>query len=655
MHEKALSKKNSSQASGASPSKLSALSLVVILLGAMAIVISALRQVSVPNLTWLTMVALVLFVAPITTIHMPRIKARVTIGDAITFACAALFGPDAAVIAAAADGVFTSVKLTKSPRKILYNTSMSALSMVAANTVTTMAFDKFGTSTSSMTVAHLAEAMALFTVVYFLVSTCLIAAYLAVSSGEPFWKVWKENCLWSSISYAASGISALGVYLLVGRFGYYSFLIPVGLMGFVYLFYRAYFQKVESANKRADFIEEQLRQSQKMEAVGRLAGGVAHDFNNILTAILIYSDLILSTLNERDPLRKHVEEIQKAGNRAASLTRQLLAFSRKQILQPKVINLNDIVRDLNDMMSRLIGEDIELSSVLDRHLSDIKADPSQIEQVIMNLVINARDAMPKGGQIVIETVNISLDQESELFQSVPLQPGDYACLSIRDTGCGMDAETASHIFEPFFTTKGEGKGTGLGLSTAYGIINQSGGFIAVESEPGRGTAFTIYLPALVESSTKKEERALRAVVQPSPATILLVEDEEMVRTLLRTILRTSNYTVLEAGSGPEAITLCEHYYAPIHLMVTDVVMPQMSGRELAERLIESRPGLKVLYVSGHTDDAIFRHGVMTEEMNFLQKPFLPDDLLRKVQEMLADQVTKPHSKKDSSRRSSAII
>lgn len=624
-------------------------------MGALAVIIAALRQAAIPDLTWLTMVVLVLCVAPVTSIHMPRIKAGVTIGDAITFACAALFGPNASVIVAAADGVFSSTRMTRSPRKILYNTATSALSMVAANIVTKLAFTGFGTNTESLTVARLAAALALFTLVYFLTSTSLIAAYLAVSNNESFWKAWKENCMWTSISYAASGVSALGVYLLVGRFGYYSFLIPVGLMGFVYLFYRAYFQKVESANQRADFIEEQLRQSQKMEAVGRLAGGVAHDFNNILTAILIYSDLLLGALDERDPLRKQVEEIQKAGNRAASLTRQLLAFSRKQILQPKVINLNDIVRDMKDMMERLIGEDIELTAVLDRHLSDVKADPGQIEQVIMNLVINARDAMPQGGHIVIETTDIFPGQDNDSPHSASLPSGDYVCLSIRDTGCGMDSETASRIFEPFFTTKGEGKGTGLGLSTAYGIISQSGGSIEVESEIGKGTAFSIYLPALAKERSKKEEPARSVPAPSSPGTILLVEDEDMVRTLLYTILKAEGYTVLEAGSGPEAIELSEHYGAPIQLMVTDVVMPQMSGRELVERLSHSRPDLKVLYISGHTDDAIFKHGVMTEEMNFLQKPFLPEELIRKVREMLVRQSSEQSSTKDSSHSLSAII
>jgi signal transduction histidine kinase/CheY-like chemotaxis protein len=632
---------NNSRTSGASSSKLSVLSTGVIVSGAMAVVIAVLRQSFVSDLQWLTMVALVLFVAPITTIHMPRLKAGVTIGDAVTFTCAALFGPDASVIAAAADGIFSSTTITKSPRKILYNTSMSVLSMVAANTLTQLAFKNFGINTKSLTVAELAAALGLFTLVYFSVSTFLIAAYLAVASNESFWKSWKENCMWTSISYAASGVSAMGAYLLVDRFGYYSFIIPVGLMGFVYLFYRVYFQKVESAHQRVDFIEQQLRQSQKMEAVGRLAGGVAHDFNNLLTAILIYSDLILNALDERDPLRKQVEEIQKAGNRAASLTRQLLAFSRKQILQPKIFNLNTTVRDMKDMMARLIGEDIELVTSFDRRLNDIEADPGQIEQVMMNLIINARDAMPQGGQIIIETTNISIDQGSYLSRTKSLQPGEYVQLSIRDTGCGMDSQTASRIFDPFFTTKDEGKGTGLGLSTVYGIITQSGGHIEVESEPDKGATFRVYLPGLPKKRLEKEESDSADISQSQPATILLVEDEEMVRGLLRTILKTSGYTVIEAGSGQEALALCEHYSAPIHLMVTDVVMPHMSGRELAERLTESRPGLKVLYISGHTDDAIFKHGVMAAEMNFLQKPFLPDDLLGKIRELLFDQSLKP--------------
>lgn len=646
---------NSSRASGASSPKLFALSAFVIVSGALAVIIAALRQASVPDLTWLTMVALVLFVAPITTIHMPRMKAGITIGDAVTFACAALFGPNASVIAAAADGVFSSTKITKSPDKILYNTSMSVLSMAAANTVTNIAFKDFGINTRALTVAELTIALALFTLVYFVTSTLLVAAYLAVSSNRSFWKAWKEDCMWASVSYAASGVSALGAYLLVGSFGYYSFLVPVGLMAFVYLFYRAYFQKVESAHQKVDLIEEQLRQSQKMEAVGRLAGGVAHDFNNLLTAILIYSDLMLNALDERDPLRRHVEEIQKAGNRAASLTRQLLAFSRKQILQPKVFNLNSTVRDMKDMMARLIGEDIELITSFDRRLNDIEADAGQIEQVIMNLIINARDAMPQGGQIVIETTNIALGQDSDLRRTTSLQPGEYVRLSIRDTGCGMDSQTASRIFDPFFTTKGEGKGTGLGLSTVYGIVSQSGGSIEVESKLGGGTTFRVYLPGLAKKGQAHEEQDSRVVAQSSSATILLVEDEEMVRGLLRTILKTSGYTVIEAGSGQEALVLCQHYSAPIHLMVTDVVMPHMSGRELAERLTESRPNLKVLYISGHTDDAIFKHGVMAAEMNFLQKPFLPDELLRKVRELLSSQNSKPQSTKNSSSSFSAII
>jgi signal transduction histidine kinase/CheY-like chemotaxis protein len=631
---------DSADARNDSTAKLSRLSLIVTLAGALTIVTAIVDQVFVADFTWLTMVALTLFVAPMKTILIPGVKARVTLGDTITFACATMFGPSAAVIAAATEGTFTSFRMTRNPRKILYNTAMCVLSMAGAGIATKMAFADFGEHTYKLSLPELIVALALFTLTYFLISTFLIGAYLATSSGEPFWEIWKENCTWTSISYGASGVSALGVYLLVGRFGYYSFIIPVGVMGFVYLFYRVYFQKVESANQRADFIEEQLRQSQKMEAVGRLAGGVAHDFNNLLTAILIYSDLLLGTLDDQSPLRNHIEEIKKAGNRAASLTRQLLAFSRKQILQPKVINLNEIISDMKDMLGRLIDEDIEMATVLDPELGDVKADPGQIEQVIMNLVINARDAMPGGGKIVIETLNTSLEyHDTKGKDNHKIMP--FVSMIVRDTGHGMDKETISRIFEPFFTTKEEGQGTGLGLSTVYGIINQSGGSIEVESELGKGAIFKIYLPQFTVNKAIKEKSLSFNVSQTNSRTILLVENEEMVRMLILGILKMKGYTVLAAANGKEALALCERYSQPIDLLITDVVMPQMNGREVVEALIQSRPELKVLYISGHTDDAIVRRGVLTEEINLLQKPFQPDDLLRFIRQLLDDQNSTP--------------
>jgi PAS domain S-box-containing protein len=380
-------------------------------------------------------------------------------------------------------------------------------------------------------------------------------------------------------------------------------------------------------------LEEQFRQSQKMEAIGRLAGGVAHDFNNLLTAINGYSELLLRRAQQDDPLRRYLEDIKKAGERAASLTRQLLAFSRKQVLQLKVIDLNAVVAEMEKLLRRLIGEDIELVTALDPALGLLKADPGQIEQVIMNLVVNARDAMPQGGQLRIETANVALP-EGLHHQRFATQPGSYVLLIVRDTGCGMDAETQSHIFEPFFTTKGVGQGTGLGLSMVYGIVKQSGGYIVVESEVDKGATFKIYLPRIAEASAAAEPEAPAEESLAGSETVLLVEDEEIVRRLVLDILQGSGYHVLEARRGSEAIELCQRHPDPIHLMLTDVVMPQMSGRELANRVAPLRPEMKVIYMSGYTDDAIVHHGVLDANTAFLQKPFTPDALVRKLREAL---------------------
>ena len=381
--------------------------------------------------------------------------------------------------------------------------------------------------------------------------------------------------------------------------------------------------------------EKQLWQSQKMEAVGRLAGGVAHDFNNLLTVIKGYTELMLEDLKPSDPMRVEMEEVQKAADRAAALTRQLLAFSRRQVLAPRVVNLNFLVEDMNKLLRRLLGEDIELCTRLDRGLGSVQADPGQIEQVIMNLAVNARDAMPKGGKLTLETANLELDQAYAREHAI-IQPGSYVMLAISDTGCGMDAETLAHVFEPFFTTKEQGKGTGLGLSTVYGIVKQSGGYIWPYSEPKIGTTFKIYLPRV-------DERAERAAAQAQATaselggteTILLVEDEEGVRGLTRQLLQRHGYTVLEAEHGQDALLLCERYSGPIHLLLTDVVLAaQMSGRELVERLAPLRREMKVLYMSGYSDEAIVHHGVLAPGTAFLQKPFTTEILMRKLREVL---------------------
>jgi PAS domain S-box-containing protein len=379
--------------------------------------------------------------------------------------------------------------------------------------------------------------------------------------------------------------------------------------------------------------EERMQQSQKLESVGMLAGGIAHDFNNLLTVITGYSDLTLRRLGKVDPLALNIEEIKKAAERAAALTRQLLAFSRKQVLQPKILDLNSVIIELEKMLGRLIGEDMELRALPGVGLGHVKADPGQIEQVIINLVVNARDAMPGGGKITIETANIYLD-ETYASQHIAVHPGWFAMLAVTDTGQGMDAGTQKHIFEPFYTTKEQGKGTGLGLSTVYGIVKQSGGSIWVYSEIGVGTTFKIYLP-LVDEQVSKADAGLGLAESPTGTeTILLAEDEEMVRNLARESLRMHGYRVLEAANAGEALLICQRHQGPIHLLLTDVVMPRMSGKELAEQLVKLRPDMHVLYMSGYPDQAIVHHGTLDEDIDFIGKPFTPDALVIKIAAML---------------------
>jgi two-component system cell cycle sensor histidine kinase/response regulator CckA len=379
--------------------------------------------------------------------------------------------------------------------------------------------------------------------------------------------------------------------------------------------------------------EDQYRQAQKMEAIGRLAGGIAHDFNNLLTGILGYSDLLLSNLTASDPSFEEMTEIRKAAERAALLTRQLLAFSRKEVLAAKVLDLNSSIKDTEKMLHRLIGEDIQLTTSLAAELGKLKADPGQIEQVILNLAVNARDAMPKGGQLVLETADLEVDQTyTEAHPEV--LPGKYVQLMVRDTGCGMDEGTKARLFEPFFTTKEFGKGTGLGLATVYGIVKHGGGHIEVESQPDRGTTFRIYFPRSEEVVALRKSHSGLHKAPSGQETVLLVEDEELVRILARKTLQKCGYNVVEASRAEEAIRLAEQHRGPIHLLISDVVMPGMGGGQLAERLLAFLPELRVLYMSGYTDDAMVRYGVMEEEVDFLQKPFTPVALAKKVREVL---------------------
>jgi PAS domain S-box-containing protein len=381
-------------------------------------------------------------------------------------------------------------------------------------------------------------------------------------------------------------------------------------------------------------LEQQLRQAQKMEAIGRLAGGIAHDFNNLLMVISGYSEFLLERLGPEPTLRGHAQEIANAAERATALTRQLLAFSRKQMLAPKILDLNGVVTENLKMLTRLIGEDIDLVMVPGPDISAVKADPGQIEQVIMNLAVNARDAMPQGGKLTIETANVTLDANYARFHS-PVKPGDYVMLAISDTGMGMDADTQSHIFEPFYTTKGL-KGTGLGLSTVYGIVKQSEGYIWLYSEAGKGTTFKIYLPRFSAPSQQAAVQPAAAQELPSQGheNVLLVEDEENLRRLTRQALENQGYGVFDAPDGPAAIQLSQAHKGPIHLLLTDVIMPGMNGRELANHISPTRPAMKVLYMSGYTENHIGHNGTLDQGITLLQKPFTLPALQAKVREVL---------------------
>ncbi len=380
-------------------------------------------------------------------------------------------------------------------------------------------------------------------------------------------------------------------------------------------------------------LEEQLLQSQRMEAVGRLAGAVAHDFNNMLTAIMGYNEIVMMSLREGDPLFHNLEGISKSAERAAALTRQLLAFSRKQLLQPRVTNLNTVITNLEAMLRRLIGEDINLVILLDQDLKAVQADPGQFEQVIMNLVINARDAMPMGGKIIVRTANVFLN-ETFTSRHPELPPGPYIQVSVIDHGQGMDPETLAHIFDPFFTTKASGKGTGLGLATVYGIIKQSGGHIEVSSQPEGGTVFEIYLPQIEASLENAAERCTWDVTPQGSETVLVVEDEELLLGLIQEALEMHGYHVLMARNALEALELVKSHATPIHLLLTDVVMPHKSGRELAELLSPLHPEMKILFMSGYTEDSVVVRGLRNTALPFIQKPFPPMDLVCKVREMI---------------------
>jgi PAS domain S-box-containing protein len=382
-------------------------------------------------------------------------------------------------------------------------------------------------------------------------------------------------------------------------------------------------------------LEAQFRQAQKMEAIGVLAGGVAHDFNNLLTAILGNTQLALMKVIKDESLREGIQEIEKAGLRAASLTRQLLAFSRKQIIKPKILDINEVINETEKMLKRMIREDIEFLTALEPELWKVYTDPGQIDQVVMNLVVNAKDAMPRGGRLTIETANVELDETYFQSRDTESKPGPYVMLAVTDNGTGMDKETLSRIFDPFFTTKEVGSGTGLGLSTVYGIVKQNKGYVWVYSEPGKGTTFKIYFPRVAKDVViaGKEQEEFAGEISGSE-TVLIVEDDDALRNITKKMLQKYGYNILEAENGEKALNIGETHEGPIHLLLTDVVMPVMSGSDLSEKLQSIRPETRVIYMSGYTDNAIVHHGILKQKINFIEKPFSPESLSKKVRQVL---------------------
>ncbi len=512
-------------------------------------------------------------------------------------------------------------------------------------------------------------------VAYFVVNTGLVAVVIALDKRQPLVQVWRSNLGWTTVSFFSGLTLAACLLFVLERLPVWGLALGIPPALLISSFYRSHKDRLEEKQRRLSevealnaelertvrnleaaltdvqrgrselqrqveqrerteqalrFSEEQLRQAQKMEAIGRLAGGVAHDFNNLLTVITGYTELLLRHLGDGHALRSNAEEVRKAAERAAALTRQLLAFSRRQVLCPRVVDLNAVVEDMDKMLRRMIGEDVELRFDRCPALGRVRADPGQLEQVIMNLAVNARDAMAGGGRLRIETANVD---RGTLEPTAASAADGYVRLKVTDTGCGMDQQTLSHIFEPFFTTKGEGKGTGLGLSTVYGIVKQSGGWITVDSTPGQGTSFAIFLPRV-----DAEVDAVAASDRPTaPAggseTVLLVEDEPQVRDLAREVLEMSGYKVFEVAGAPEAVELCQHHAGTIHLMLTDMVMPQMSGRELYDRVASLRPEMKVIIMSGYSDRAISPEDGLGG-LAYLPKPFTLDSLARKVRDVL---------------------
>jgi signal transduction histidine kinase/ActR/RegA family two-component response regulator len=618
------------------------------------------------------LVAILAAVAGARPVRIPSLRVELVATHPFVLCALAALGGHAAVAAAIAGVLGATVARGWQQRwvRLVFNLGSVTFTTAAA----WWTYVGVGGRTEGDLLARLWPLMAA-TTAYFITNTGLVTTAVSLEKRQRFLRVWCDSFQWTAISYAFGLTLASGLLLVLETFGVWALALgipPALLLG---SFYRTHKERLEEKLQRIQDVEklnaelertvrelqaaladvergrqklqreitereqteealrhseEQLRQSQKMEAIGRLAGGIAHDFNNLLTAIGGYTDLILAQPTDAT-LHGHAEEIKKASDRAASLTRQLLAFSRRQMLEPRIVDMNAIVENMDKMLRRLIGADIDLAFERCPDLGMVRADPGQMEQVLLNLAVNARDAMPEGGQLFLETANVTA---GDPIRHPEMPDGDYVRLTLRDTGCGMDEMTQSRIFEPFFTTKAEGKGTGLGLSMVYGIVKQSGGWIWVTSALGHGTAFDIYLPRVHGTREAAEQRRPAPALTQGTETVLLVEDEDQVRDLAREVLQMNGYTVLEAPHGAEAIRICERYDDEIHLVLTDMIMPHMNGRELFERLIEQRPELKVLYMSGYTDQAVIGEGLLDEGAAYLQKPFSLDGLARKIREVL---------------------
>jgi signal transduction histidine kinase/CheY-like chemotaxis protein len=579
-------------------------------------------------------------------IPVPGRLATVSISEVFVFTTLLLFGPAAATLTVALDGVWMSFRQRdRRVYRTLFNVTEPAISIWLAGHVFFAIARIAPLARPHEGKPALLLATIGMTLVFFLLNSGLTALAVSLENGGSAWTLWSGDALHLAINYyAAASLATLAAANASGLdFQVVGLVVPLLILS--YVAYKEAASRLDEAKRHVKEVErlyeearqrdDKLRQAQKLEAIGRLAGGVAHDFNNILTAILGYGELVLEQCDASDPRHADVEEILKAAARAAALTRQLLAFSRREVIVPQVLALDSIIAGTEQMLRRLIGEDILLTRTTDGTIGLVRADSGQIERVLLNLAVNARDAMPTGGSLEIALAAATVD-EAFASRHPPIAAGAYVRLSVTDTGCGMTEEVRAHLFEPFFTTKDEGHGTGLGLATVHGIVEQSGGAIEVDSEAGRGTTFHVYLPEVADRrEAKPAGTARRGAAARASATVMLVEDDASIGTLVANELKKTGFTVLRAMNAEEALEIVRTYAAPIDLLLTDVVMPGLNGRELAELVKGMRSDIRVLYMSGYSDDAILRRGIQTTAVQFLQKPFSLDMLSAKVHDVLA--------------------